>query len=146
MESYIFTKAVHLYDKLGVEASEESDSYFDVLLREMSVGYLCEFGYAPCVEVAKKQFELWMAAVDPDSASANPIDEGLRAIFYCTAVKAGGSKASETLRDSLHKYNAQEMQEWNFLMDRYMGTSNSIEQRNIMAGLGCSTDAETLNR
>ena len=38
------------------------------------------------------------------------------------------------------------MQEWNFLMDRYMGTSNSIEQRNIMAGLGCSTDADTLNR
>ena len=31
-------------------------------------------------------------------------------------------------------------------MDRYMGTSNSIEQRNIMAGLGCSTNADTLNR
>ena len=31
-------------------------------------------------------------------------------------------------------------------MDRYMGTSNSIEQRNIMAGLGCSADADTLDR
>ena len=102
MESYIFTKAVHLYDKLGVEASEDSDSYFDVLLRELSVGYLCGFGYAPCVAVATNQFELWTDAEDPDSASANPIDEGLRAIFYCTAVKAGGSKASEIHRASLN--------------------------------------------
>ena len=95
VESYIFTKAVHLFDNLGVVASEESDSYFDILLREMSVGYLCGFGYAPCVEVATKQFADWMAAEEPDSPSANPMDGALRSIFYCTAVKAGGSKASD---------------------------------------------------
>ena len=94
VESYIFTKAVHLYDALGTEASVEDDSYFDILLREMSVEYLCGFGYAPCVEEAKKQFERWTAAGDPDTPSANVIDGALRSIFYCTAVQAGGSKVS----------------------------------------------------
>ena len=94
VESYIFTKAVHLYDALGTEASMDDDSYFDILLREMSVEYLCGFGYAPCVEEAKKQFERWTAAEDPDSPSANLIDGALRSIFYCTAVKAGGSKVN----------------------------------------------------
>ena len=31
-------------------------------------------------------------------------------------------------------------------MDRYSATSSSVEQRNIMAGLGCSTDMDTLTR
>ena len=91
VEGFLFSKVVHVYDALGTE-SVRDDSYFDVLLRELSVGYVCGFGYTPCVQVAAEQFGLWMAAEDPDSASANPIDESLRAIFYCTALRIGGSK------------------------------------------------------
>ena len=101
VEGFLFSKVVHVYNALGTE-SDRDDSYFDVLLRELSVGYVCGFGYTPCVQVAAAQFGLWMAAEDPDSAAANPIDESLRAIFYCTAVKIGASKVSYIMVLSSH--------------------------------------------
>ena len=128
LESYLGEKVLHVYERVGYEPSEDGDTYFDVLLRELSVGLLCGFGLQDCVDNVESEFGQWMSAPDPDAEGSNPIDAGIRTTAYCTAISSGGAE------------------EWNFLQERYFSSQNANEKKDILYALGCSQDEQTLRR
>ncbi|TRY78420.1 hypothetical protein TCAL_01678 [Tigriopus californicus] len=125
--AYMSSKVNHIYQRLGID-SLESDTFFDTLLRDLSVGYLCSFGNPDCTNPAKAKFAEWMSSSDPDEENSNPIDAAVRSTVYCSAVAEGQSDV------------------WDFLFERYLRGTNGNEKSNILSALGCSSNEETLQR
>lgn len=60
-KKYVIGELMPVYNRLGF-VNRENDSFMDISLRELVITTVCELGYEPCVEGAKKLFNAWMDA------------------------------------------------------------------------------------
>ncbi len=103
-----------------------SDSFDDILIRDLALSYLCGYDYPQCADRAVDDFSIWANSPAPDLTGANPIESGVRKIAYCTAIRLG------------------QRDDWEFLYARFVATDNGGEKSTILWALGCSHDPQIL--
>ncbi|XP_058791260.1 putative aminopeptidase-2 [Phymastichus coffea] len=107
----------NVYKKLGFKDDMAKDNHLKQLNRELITSWACKYGHEDCVKKAKNYYSE-KSTVTPNVATA----------VYCTVVEHGDN----TL--------------WNDMWNKYVNALLATDYLAILKGLGCSKDANVLEK
>ncbi|KAK7497860.1 hypothetical protein BaRGS_00010994 [Batillaria attramentaria] len=98
-------------------------SHLQSYLRSILAYIACQYDDPDCVGNSTALFKQWM-----DQPDTNPIDAGLKATVYCTAIRVGG------------------VEEWDFAYQQYKMADVAAEKARLQRSLACSQKIWILGR
>ena len=81
--AYLFEGAYHAY---GFDAAA-NERFFDALIREELLNWMCLYNFEDCVETAQGKFMEWMDMGSNAADDNNPIDADIKSPVYETAIR-----------------------------------------------------------
>ncbi|XP_066252731.1 aminopeptidase N-like isoform X1 [Euwallacea similis] len=96
-----------------VDFNDNVDDYLTRRIRQTVLEWSCRSPESKCVHDSRTHLRNWMA-------KGKTVPPNIRSVVYCTAIREG----SEI--------------EWNFVYDKYLGTTSPTEKNILLDALGCT--------
>jgi aminopeptidase N len=110
---------------IGWDAAKDEDTEIGSLLRPAIIGALSKYGDEAVIKTAAEKFDAFMAA-EADARTPALLDPSLRSTVYAIAVKYGGKKEFDTLRDYYRKATDPSEKSWALRSLAYTRTPATI--------------------
>ncbi|CRK90924.1 CLUMA_CG004613, isoform A [Clunio marinus] len=118
--NFIRDMTTDIYDHLAFEP-KTSDSRTDIYNRVNILTWTCKYGHEGCIELAKEHF----AKFKSDGTKPH---KDLRSVVYCSGVREGDES------------------DFDFLYDRFMNEDIAAEQLNLLGGMACTKNSDSVNK
>ena len=126
LRAFLLRTLQPVVQRLGLEERPGLDTALEQKLRVLVVEMVCRLDLPECRQYSQALMEQWMAQTEPDSQS--PFPSSTRDSVLCAAV-AQGEEAT-----------------WEFVLARYLASSNANEKLSLLTALACSRQVWILQR
>ncbi|PZC76118.1 hypothetical protein B5X24_HaOG205148 [Helicoverpa armigera] len=116
-QRYLLDLSAPLYQQLGFEASQDEE-FVTPYHRNIILDLNCRHGNPACISTAQTLLERFR------TDESQPLNADIQTLVFCSGLRGGS------------------VENFNFLWDRYLATSDSSEQSILLNALGCTSNEE----